>query len=112
MFSKNPPNALKYPPQTESASQFDPRIATETLCRSSLCVAEIKCSLSSKIERGFHAVCADLAPTRESVVYPGRERYALAADIEAVSLGQLAVFLSGAIVMTEIALRAHAEVSF
>jgi hypothetical protein len=75
---------------TNRVSQFDPRIATETLCRSSLCVAEIKRSLSPKIERGFHAACADLAPTRKFVVYPGQERYALAADIEAISLGQLA----------------------
>lgn len=39
---------------------------------------------------GFHAACADLAPVRKFVVYPGLERYALAADIEAISLGQLA----------------------
>jgi hypothetical protein len=50
---------------------------------------------------------------RKFVVYPGQERYALAADIEAIPLGELAGFLvGGAIVMTEIALRAHAEVSF
>jgi hypothetical protein len=75
---------------TNRACQFDPRIATETLCRRSLWAVEIKRSLSPKIERGFHAVCADLAPMRKFVVYPGQERYALTADIEAISLGQLA----------------------
>jgi hypothetical protein len=57
-------------------------------------VAEIKRSLSSKIERGFHAACADLAPVRKFVVYPGQERYALTADIEAIPLGQLAALLA------------------
>ena len=36
---------------------------------------EIKRSLSPRLERGFHAACADLAPARKFVVYPGRERY-------------------------------------
>ncbi len=51
---------------------------------------EIKRSLSPKVERGFHAACADLAPVKKFVVYPGVERYRLAADIEAVSLYDLA----------------------
>jgi predicted AAA+ superfamily ATPase len=60
----------------------------------SLWAVEIKRSLSPKIERGFHAACADLAPVRKFVVYPGQERYPLAADIEAIPLGQLAGLLS------------------
>ena len=51
---------------------------------------EIKRSLSPKAERGFHAACADLAPVKKFVVYPGVERYRLAADIEAVPLHDLA----------------------
>lgn len=51
---------------------------------------EIKRSLSPKVERGFHAACEDLAPTRKFVVYPGQEHYRLAADIEAIPLAQLA----------------------
>jgi uncharacterized protein len=54
---------------------------------------EIKRSLSPKLERGFHAACADLAPSRKFVVYPGVERYRLAADIEAISLEDLAMEL-------------------
>lgn len=51
---------------------------------------EIKRSLAPKIERGFYAACADLTPTKKFVVYPGKERYRLASDIEAISLEGLA----------------------
>lgn len=54
---------------------------------------EIKRSLSPKLERGFHAACADLAPSRKFVVYPGAERYRIAADIEVISLDELAAEL-------------------
>lgn len=50
---------------------------------------EIKRSLSPKVERGFHAACADLLPARKFVVYPGAERYPLAEDIEVLPLGAL-----------------------
>jgi len=56
---------------------------------------EIKRSLSPKVERGFHAACADLMPERKFVVYPGAERYPLAADIEALPLVTLAEQLAG-----------------
>lgn len=51
---------------------------------------EIKRSLAPKLERGFHAACADLQPERRFVVYPGSERYRLAEDIEAMPLPLLA----------------------
>ncbi len=57
---------------------------------------EIKRSLSPKPERGFHVACEDLAPQRKYLVYPGRERYRIAADIEAVSLAELAAIVAGA----------------
>ena len=56
---------------------------------------EVKRSLAPKLERGFHAACADLKPERRFVVYPGGERYRLAEDIEAVPLPQLAKSLRG-----------------
>ncbi len=56
----------------------------------SLWAIEIKRSLSPKLERGFHAACADLAPVRKFVVYPGAERYRFAVDIEVISLQELA----------------------
>ena len=59
-----------------------------------LWAVEIKRSLSPKLERGFHAACEDLAPVRKFVVYPGRERYRVAPDIEVVSLEELAALVS------------------
>ncbi|MSP96840.1 MAG: ATP-binding protein [Betaproteobacteria bacterium] len=56
---------------------------------------EIKRSLAPKLERGFHAACADLKPERRFVVYPGSERYRLAEDIEAMPLPVLAKMLRG-----------------
>ena len=50
----------------------------------------IKRSLSPKLEKGFHAACADIAPAKKFVVYPGIERYRMAPDIEAISLEALA----------------------
>lgn len=50
-----------------------------------LWAVEIKRSLAPKLERGFHAACADLQPVRKIVVYPGAERYRVAEDIEVMS---------------------------
>ena len=60
----------------------------------SLWAIEIKRSISPKLERGFHLACADLNPSRKIVVYPGKERYRLAPDIEAMSLADIAQQLS------------------
>ncbi len=51
---------------------------------------EIKRSLAPKLERGFHAACADVSPTHKWVVYPGNERYRLDEDAWAVGLPELA----------------------
>ena len=56
---------------------------------------EVKRSLTPKVERGFHAACEDLRPARKFVVYPGQERYPLAADIEAIPLASLAQVAAG-----------------
>lgn len=53
-------------------------------------VVEIKRSLRPRLERGFHAACADLNPARKFVVYPGAERYRIASDVDVVSLAALA----------------------
>lgn len=47
---------------------------------------EIKRSLTPKVERGFHAACADLNPTRKLVVYPGNELYPMGNDVHAMPL--------------------------
>lgn len=54
-----------------------------------LWAVEIKRSLSPKLERGFHTACADLAPNRRYVVYPGKERYPIAQGIDAVPLEEM-----------------------
>lgn len=51
---------------------------------------EIKRSLAPKLERGFHAACADVRPAHKWVVYPGAERYRLGEDAWAVGLPELA----------------------
>jgi hypothetical protein len=51
---------------------------------------EIKRSLSPKLERGFHAACADLEPQRRFVVYPGTEPFPVAEGVEALPLRGLA----------------------
>lgn len=55
-----------------------------------LWAVEVKRSISPKLGRGFYAACADLNPVKKFVVYPGVERYRIAADIEAISLMALA----------------------
>lgn len=55
-----------------------------------LWAVEVKRSLSPKLDRGFYAACLDLHPEKKFVVYPGAERYRIAADIEAISLVALA----------------------
>lgn len=62
----------------------------------SLWAIEIKRSLAPKVERGFHAACADLMPAKKFVIYPGEERYRLASDIEVISLKGLATMLAEA----------------
>ena len=50
---------------------------------------EVKRSLSPKMERGFYVACEDLQPSRQYVVYPGADSFALSSAIEAVPLGEL-----------------------
>jgi predicted AAA+ superfamily ATPase len=50
---------------------------------------EVKRSLAPKLERGLRSAIEDVKPERCFVVYPGKERYRLAANVEAVSLREL-----------------------
>lgn len=56
---------------------------------------EIKRSLTPKLERGFHAACADLSPARKLVVYPGADSFPLGHEVFAVPLVTLCAELSG-----------------
>jgi predicted AAA+ superfamily ATPase len=55
----------------------------------SLWAIEVKRSLAPKLERGFHAACADLKPARRVAVYPGTERYPMGSGVEAMPLPTL-----------------------
>lgn len=51
---------------------------------------EIKRSLSPRPRRGFHSACEAVSPEAKFVVYPGRERYRIAHDIEVIGVADLA----------------------
>jgi predicted AAA+ superfamily ATPase len=55
----------------------------------SLWAIEVKRSLAPRLERGFHAACADLKPERRVAVYPGTERYPMGSGVEAMPLPAL-----------------------
>jgi len=67
-----------------------------TLPGGKLWAIEIKRSSAPKVESGFHIACADLKPQKRFVVYPGRERFPLNADTEAIGLTELARALQAA----------------
>jgi len=50
---------------------------------------EVKLGLAPKVEKGFHQAFTDLNATRSFVVYPGKERYPLGKDVEAIGLADM-----------------------
>ncbi len=50
---------------------------------------EIKRTLAPKLERGMRSALEDIEPERSFIVYPGKERYRLADQVEAISLTEL-----------------------
>jgi uncharacterized protein len=50
---------------------------------------EVKRSAAPKVERGMRSALEDLQPERSFIVYPGSERYRLAAGVEAIGLAEL-----------------------
>jgi hypothetical protein len=57
---------------------------------------EVKRSLKPRPGKGFHSACADLAPERRFVVYPGDETYPAGNDVLAIPLPELAQRLAEA----------------
>jgi predicted AAA+ superfamily ATPase len=57
---------------------------------------EVTRSTAPRPTRGFHSACDDLEPARQLVVYPGSERFPVAAGIDAIGLAELAGELHGA----------------
>jgi predicted AAA+ superfamily ATPase len=66
-----------------------------TLPDRSLWAVEIKRSSAPSLERGFAQACEDLKPKRRYVVYPGRERFPIGVDAEAIGLRELCTKLAG-----------------
>lgn len=54
---------------------------------------EIKRSLNPKPPKGFHYACRDVKPEAQFAVYPGKERFAITKEVEAVSLPDLATLI-------------------
>ncbi|MGH9659064.1 MAG: DUF4143 domain-containing protein, partial [Bryobacteraceae bacterium] len=61
-----------------------------TLPGGRLWAIEVKRSSAPRIERGFHAACADLDPQKRFVVYPGTERFPLDDITDAIGAVALA----------------------
>jgi predicted AAA+ superfamily ATPase len=55
---------------------------------------EVKRSAAPKLERGMRSALEDLQPERSFIVYPGSERYRLAAETEAIGLADLLTEIS------------------
>lgn len=66
-----------------------------TLPGGDVCAFEIKRSHAPKVERGFHHACADLAPARRVVIYPGKESFPLSEAIEVMPLAAASETLLG-----------------
>jgi uncharacterized protein len=54
---------------------------------------EIKSGLSARPSRGFYHAIEDICPAKCFVVYAGKDRYKIAANIEAISLQELSVLV-------------------
>lgn len=86
-----PEQAQSYYYRTSGGAEIDLLLAWPD---GSLWAIEVKRSVTPKLERGFHSACATLNPARKFVVYPGTERYRIAADIEAIPLSLLLAALN------------------
>lgn len=69
--------------QTAAGAEID---LVLTLPGGELWAIEIKRSSAPKLERGFYLACADLAPAKRFVIYPGSERFPLDSKTEVLSL--------------------------
>ncbi len=79
--------------RTSAGAEIDLLLA---LPRGRLWAIEVKRSSAPKVERGFHAACADLKPQRQLVIYPGTERFPLGQGTEAMGVVALAGELQSA----------------
>jgi predicted AAA+ superfamily ATPase len=86
VLASMPANVQAYFYRTSAGAEIDLLLAWPS---GDLWAIEIKRSLSPKVERGFHAACADLLPKRKLVIYPGQEVFPMGNDIQAMPLTDL-----------------------
>jgi predicted AAA+ superfamily ATPase len=87
LISAAPDGSAAHYYRTSNGTEVDLVI---TLPDRKLWAIEVKRSSAPRLERGFHSACADLAPEKRYVVYPGIERFSLDDTTEAIGLVALA----------------------
>ncbi len=86
LLASIPANVQPYFYRSSAGAEIDLLLAWPS---GDLWAIEIKRSLSPKLERGFHAACADLQPKRKLVIYPGQEAFPLGNGVQTMPLAAL-----------------------
>jgi predicted AAA+ superfamily ATPase len=94
-------NLLGVAPERTEASFYRTSAGAEVdlvldLPRGRRWVVEVKLGSTPILARGFHEACEDLQPEKRFVVYSGKERYPKTAEVEVISLAELAAELETA----------------
>lgn len=90
IINSAPPGTLAFFFRTAAGAEID--LVLE-LPNNELIAIEVKRSLSPKLERGFYNAVEDLKPTRQFLVYPGKETYPFSEEIKALPLISLCKIL-------------------
>jgi predicted AAA+ superfamily ATPase len=86
-----PKTALVYFYRTSAGAEIDLLLDISNKIRVAV---EIKHSLTPYISKGFHIGCEDVDATHRYVVYPGKARFQIAKNVEAISLLDLVTEIS------------------
>jgi len=94
-------NLLAAAPERTEASFYRTAVGAEVdlvldLPRGKRWMVEMKRGTTPTLSRGFHEACDDLQPEKRFVVYSGQERYPKTAQVEVISLTELAMELQKA----------------
>ena len=94
-------NLLGVAPERTEASFYRTSAGAEVdlvldLPRGRRWVVEVKLGSTPTLARGFHEACEDLQPEKRFVVYSGKERFPKTAEVEVISLAELAAELETA----------------
>jgi len=83
LFSNLPTGATTWFYRTAAGAEIDLVIELGSRTRYAI---EIKRSLTPSVSKGFHLGCQDIEATHRYVIYPGKERFKLSSDVEALPL--------------------------